>query len=60
MGGPMAAQPPVAGYRLLGAIVEGPNGLVFFKLVGPEKTVAGAANDFTEMLKSLKAAGGQT
>jgi len=48
------------GFRLMGAIVECPKGLVFFKLVGPEKTVVGAANDFTEMLKGVKAAGGQT
>ena len=55
-GGPMMGQSsgPKAGYRLLGAIVEGPEGDVFFKLTGPAKTVAAAHDDFQAMLKSLK------
>jgi len=55
-GGPMMGQSsgPKAGYRLLGAIVEGPEGDVFFKLTGPAKTVAAAQNEFHAMLKSLK------
>jgi hypothetical protein len=55
-GGPMMGQSsgPKAGYRLLGAIVEGPEGDVFFKLTGPAKTVAAAHDDFKAMLKSLK------
>src|SRR5579863_338421 len=41
MGGPMAqGGPAMPGYRLLGAIVEGPQGSIFFKFTGPEKTVA--------------------
>ena len=40
MGGPMMAGKPVPGYRLIGAIAEGPGGNVFFKLTGPAKTIA--------------------
>ena len=47
MGGPMSGgSKPVAGYRLIGAIVEGPGGNVFFKLTGPAKTIAAAAEEF--------------
>jgi hypothetical protein len=55
-GGPMIGQPSMLkpGYRLLGAIVEGPEGDIFFKLTGPAKTVAAAENEFNEMLKSIK------
>jgi hypothetical protein len=55
-GGPMIGQPSMskAGYRLLGAIVEGPEGDIFFKLTGPAKTVAAAQEEFQTMLKSLK------
>jgi hypothetical protein len=55
-GGPMMGQSGAskAGYRLLGAIVEGPEGEVFFKLTGPAKTVAAAQDEFQAMLKSLK------
>jgi hypothetical protein len=55
-GGPMIGQPSMskAGYRLLGAIVEGPEGDIFFKLTGPSKTVAAAQEEFQAMLKSLK------
>jgi hypothetical protein len=45
---------PKAGYRLLGAIVEGPDGDIFFKLTGPAKTVAAAQDEFQAMLKSIK------
>ncbi len=55
-GGQMMGQSsgPKAGYRLLGAIAEGPGGEVFFKLTGPAKTVAAAQGEFQAMLKSLK------
>ncbi len=45
------------GFRLLGAIVEGPEGPVFFKLTGPAKSVAAAEPDFQKLLKSLAAMG---
>lgn len=51
MMGPSAPKP---GYRLLGAIVEGPGGNVFFKLTGPEKTVASAEKTFRKLLDGLK------
>ncbi len=52
--GPMAATPSSKpGFRLLGAIVEGPQGNVFFKLTGPAKTVEAASKDFRKMLASL-------
>jgi hypothetical protein len=51
-GDPAAApHPPV--HVLLGAIVEAPEGLVFFKLVGLPKTVASARPAFDKMLKTL-------
>jgi hypothetical protein len=42
------------GYRLLGAIVEGPEGSVFFKLTGPENTVKSAKSGFDGLLQSIK------
>jgi hypothetical protein len=54
MGGPMAQQSPaMAGYRMLGAIVEGPQGSVFFKFTGPAQTVAANQAAFEKMLASL-------
>lgn len=45
---------PKPGQRLLGAIVEAPEGLVFFKFTGPSKTVAANAGAFQGMLRSLR------
>ena len=54
-GGPMMGpSTPKTGYRLLGAIVEGPEGPLFFKLTGPERTVGGAEKEFRKLLKSVK------
>ncbi len=54
MGGPRAPQgPPKQGYRLLGAIVEGPQGSIFFKFAGPAKTVAENQSAFEKMLSTL-------
>lgn len=54
MGGPMApgggAKP---GYRMLGAIVEGPGGNVFFKFTGPAKTIAANQPKFDLLLSSV-------
>ncbi len=41
------------GYRLLGAIVEAPQGNVFFKLTAPAKTSAAQKPAFEAMLKSV-------
>lgn len=54
-GGPMMGpSSPKPGFRLLGAIVEGAEGAVFFKLTGPEKTVAAAEKPFRKLLESVK------
>ncbi|HEX4593273.1 MAG TPA: hypothetical protein VH157_03310 [Bryobacteraceae bacterium] len=55
MGGPMAktGAPPKPNYRLLGAIVEGPQGSVFFKFTGPAKTVAQNQPAFDKLLASI-------
>ena len=55
MGGPMmGGSKPVAGYRLIGAIAEGPGGHVFFKLTGPAKTIAAQEKQFDQLLSSLE------
>ena len=55
MGGPGAPSgSPKQGYRLLGAIVEGPQGPVFFKFTGPAKTVGENQRIFEKMISSLK------
>jgi|SRR5277367_1384544 len=55
MGGPTAQSgAAVPGYRLLGAIVEGPQGSIFFKFTGPEKTVAANQMAFDKMLAALQ------
>jgi len=48
--------PPKKNQRLLGAIVESPAGLFFFKLVGPNETVSANEQKFESFLKSLKTA----
>jgi hypothetical protein len=53
--GPMAPKTDKPGYQLLGAIVEGPQGAVFFKLTGPKQTVSKAAPDFEKLVKSVRA-----
>jgi len=55
MGGPMAkaGEPAMPGYRMLAAIVEGPQGSVFFKFTGPAKTVDANQVAFDKMLASL-------
>lgn len=53
-GGPMMqSQGKKENFQLLGAIVEAPDGLVFFKLTGPGKTVEAAEKEFHAMLASL-------
>lgn len=53
-GGPaMQPQGRRTGYRLLGAIVEAPGGLVFFKCTGPSATVEAARPAFDRLIASL-------
>jgi hypothetical protein len=55
MGGPMAASKSVlANYRLLGAIVEGPDGNVFIKFTGTAKTIAAHQSEFEQLLNSFE------
>ena len=54
-GGPMMpSQGKKPGYRLLGAIVQAPDGLVFFKCTGPEKTMKANEDRFDSLLGSLQ------
>lgn len=45
-----------SGYRLLGAIIEGPEGSVFFKFTGKENTIAASDKAFRNMMSSIKLA----
>ena len=49
----MATKTSKPGYRLLGAIVEGPQGAVFFKFTGPAKTVAAHQAAFQKVVRSV-------
>ena len=54
-GGPMSpAKTPRPGYRMVGAIVEAPQGNVFFKLTGPEKSILAAKSAFESMLTGIR------
>ncbi|WP_171420422.1 hypothetical protein [Corallococcus exercitus] len=56
-GGPMMGpSTPKPNFKLRGAIVEGPEGALFYKLTGPEKTVNGAEKGFRKMVESVKPA----
>jgi hypothetical protein len=50
MPGMAAAPSSRPGWRLLGAIVEAPSGLWFFKVTGPDATVKAARPDLEAML----------
>jgi len=52
-GGQMVSQGKKAGYRLLGAIVEAPEGRVFFKMTGSAATVAAARPAFDGLVASI-------
>ncbi|MGI8785544.1 MAG: hypothetical protein ACR2L2_18080 [Acidobacteriota bacterium] len=53
-GGMVQSAEPKPNYRLLGAIVEAPEGAVFFKLTGPSATVAAAEAEFDQLVSSIK------
>jgi hypothetical protein len=58
MGGPsMQPGAPVTGYRLLGAIAEGPKGSIFIKFTGPAKTIEANRAQFEKMIQSLQPGG---
>jgi hypothetical protein len=55
MGGPTAQPgPAMPGYRLLGAIVEAPQGSIFLKFIGPAKTIAANQAAFDKMIASFE------
>jgi hypothetical protein len=49
----MQSQGKKEDYRMLGAVVEAPEGVVFFKLTGPKETVTLAEEEFEAMIGSL-------
>ena len=53
----MQSQGKKPGWSLTGAIVEAPEGNVFFKCVGPTATIQRAQPEFDELVKSLVKAG---
>lgn len=58
MAGPTATTPiVVSGYRLLGAIIEGPDGNVFIKFTGPATTMAASQAKFQQLIDSFEKVG---
>jgi len=53
MGGPMGGGAVASNYRLLGAIIEGPRGIVFVKFTGPMKTIAANEKNFEQLIASF-------
>jgi hypothetical protein len=53
---PMAGVPPVmrAGYELAGAVIEGPQGNLYWRLTGPEALVTAALPLFRQAIDSVK------
>jgi hypothetical protein len=54
MPGAAAGPATFPGSRLIGAIVQAPSGLWFFKLTGPDKTVAAASGELDKMVTSFR------
>jgi hypothetical protein len=50
----MQSQGKKPNYRLIGAIIEAPEGLVFFKCTGPAATITGNEPAFDGMVKSIR------
>ncbi len=42
------------GWRLLGAVIEGPGGPWFFKAIGPQATITAAKDGFGKLLESVE------
>lgn len=51
--GTLRGTEPHAGYKLLGAIVQGERGSYFVKLVGPRRTVSDAHRDFARVVSGI-------
>jgi hypothetical protein len=52
--GMMSNAPPRQGYRMLAAVAETTEGPWFFKLTGPEKTIAKWSSSFDQLISSFK------
>ena len=52
--GMMSSAPPRQGYRMLAAVAETTEGPWFFKLTGPEKTIAKWSSSFDQLINSFK------
>jgi len=50
----MSNAPPRQGYRMLAAVAETTEGPWFFKLTGPEKTIAKWSGSFDHFIGSFK------
>jgi hypothetical protein len=50
----MQSQAQLPSWKLLGAIVEGPKGSVFFKFTGPVGVIDRSADDFDNLLASIE------
>jgi hypothetical protein len=50
----MQSQAKLPAWKLLGAIVEGPKGSVFFKFTGPAGVIDRSADDFDNLLASIE------
>lgn len=51
--GTLKSDVPQKDFKLLGAIVQGPKGSFYFRLIGPRRTVSDAKRDFTRMIEGL-------
>lgn len=61
MGGPMSGNKVAKeNYRLYGAVVQGPEGNVFFKLTGPDKSAAAMAKGFANLIHTVEKSSGET
>ncbi len=55
LAGSMMGQPEEkSGYFLFGVVLEAPEGNLFFKLTGPEKTAKVMADELVELVKAIK------
>ena len=55
-GGPMMqSQGKKENYKLMGAVISAPGGMVFFKLTGPKEVTDAAAAEFDAMVESIVA-----
>jgi hypothetical protein len=52
--GPMMQGTAQSNQRMLGAIVEAPEGPVFFKCVGPDASIQQARTGFSDLLRSVQ------